>query len=117
MIKLTDLIKELEKPEQIYAPGAQHEETSDEDFLKKGFRTKKTTIDPETGAVSSEVEYLPSFERVRRDLLKFRKEFQPFKFHPNEPIAKSAKDLNTLLTKAANLVFALDKMVELQRKK
>jgi hypothetical protein len=31
------------------------------------------------------------------------------------PITK--EDLNTLLTKAANLVFALDKMVELSRKK
>jgi len=113
MIKLTDLIKELDKPENIYAPG---EENNTDDFLQKGFRTINPTINPETGTVSTDVEYLPAFETVRRDLLKYRKEFQPFKYHPNESIAKSAKDLNTLLTKAANLVFALDKMVELQRK-
>jgi hypothetical protein len=116
MIKLTDLINELDKPENIYAPGSEPE-TSSDDFLKRGFRTKGITINPETGTVSSEVEYLPAFEQVRKDLLKYRKEFQPFKYHPNESIAKSAKDLNTLLTKAANLVFALDKMVELQRKR
>ena len=116
MIKLTDLINELDKPENIYASGSEPESTSD-DFLKRGFRTKKTSINPETGAVTSDVEYLPAFEQVRRDLLKYRKEFQPFKYYPNETIAKSAKDLNTLLTKAANLVFALDKMVELQRKR
>lgn len=114
MIKLQDLLNELEKPEQIYAPG--YEPEPNDDIIKKGFRTTKTTVDPETGTVSSNVEYLPAFEQVRRDLLQFRKEFQPFKYHPNESIAKSAKDLNTLLTKAANLVFALDKMVELQRK-
>jgi hypothetical protein len=113
MIKLTDLIKELDKPENIYASG---EKEQADDFLQKGFRTKNSTINPETGTVSTDVEYLPAFETVRRDLLKYRKEFQPFKYHPNESIAKTAKDLNTLLTKAANLVFALDKMVELQRK-
>ena len=113
MIKLTDLLNELDKPENIYAPG---EGPKTDDFLQKGFRIKGTSVNPETGTVTSDVEYLPAFEQVRRDLLKYRKEFQPFKFHPNESIAKTSKDLNTLLTKAANLVFALDKMVELQRK-
>jgi len=113
MIKLTDLIKELDKPENVYAPGEGPEIDS---FLKQGFRTKQTSINPETGTISSEVEYLPAFEQVRRDLLKYRKEFQPFKYHPNEAVAKTAKDLNTLMTKAANLVFALDKMIELTKK-
>jgi hypothetical protein len=113
MIKLTDLLNELDKPENIYAPG---ESPKTDDFLQKGFRIKGTSVNPETGTVTSDVEYLPAFEQVRRDLLKYRKEFQPFKFHPNESIAKTSKDLNTLLTKAANLVFALDNMVELHRK-
>ena len=113
MIKLTDLINELDKPENVYRPG---ERPDTDSFLQQGFRTKKSSVNPETGTVTSDVEYLPAFEQVRRDLLKYRTEFQPFKYHPNESIAKSAKDLNTLLTKAANLVFALDKMVELTRK-
>jgi hypothetical protein len=45
-----------------------------------------------------------------------RKEFQPFKFSSNPDIAKISKDINTHLTKASQLIFALDKMVELQRK-
>jgi hypothetical protein len=115
MIKLTDLISELEKPKNIYNPG--YESEPEDTFIKQGFRTKPSSVNPETGAIMSDVEYLPAFEQVRRDLLKYRKEFQPFKFHPNESISKTAKDLNTLITKAANLVFALDKMVELTRKK
>jgi hypothetical protein len=114
MIKLQDLINEIKKPEQIYVPGYEPEE---DDFLKKGFRTKQTDVNPETGAVSSEVEYLPAFDQIRKDILQNRKEFQPFKYHSNPNIAKTAKDLNTLLSKAANIVFALDKMIEMERKK
>jgi hypothetical protein len=112
MIKLTELLSELEKPTNLYAPGKEQQS----DFLKQGFRTKNQVTNPETGTVSSDVEYLPAFENVRRSLLQYRKEFQPFKYHADESIAKSAKDLNTILTKAANLVFVLDKMIELQRK-
>ena len=108
MIKLQTLL------EDIYAEYP--EEGIPTDFLQKGFRTTNPIVNPETGTISSEVEYLPAFEQVRKDLLKYRKEFQPFKYHSNESIAKSAKDLNTLLTKAANIVFALDKMIELSRK-
>jgi hypothetical protein len=115
MIKLTDLIKELEEIE--VRPAMAQMPSDDDEFIKQGFRTTPTEIDPETGTITSKVEYIPSFEKVRRDLLKSRKEFQPFKDHSNESIAKNAKDLNTLLTKAANLVFALEKMVELERKK
>ena len=112
MIKLIDLLEEIEvRPAMAQPPSDENDE-----FIKRGFRTTPTEVDPETGTITSKVEYIPSFEKVRRDLLKSRKEFQPFKYHSNESIAKNAKDLNTLLTKAANLVFALEKMVELERK-
>jgi hypothetical protein len=45
-----------------------------------------------------------------------RKEFQPFKFSANEDIAKVAKDINTNLTKVSQMIFALEKMIELQNK-
>jgi hypothetical protein len=64
----------------------------------------------------STVKYLPKFEQVRREVLKMRKEFQPFKYSSNEDIAKLAKDINTNMTKLSQMIFALDKMVELQRK-
>jgi hypothetical protein len=45
-----------------------------------------------------------------------RKEFQPFKFSANEDIAKIAKNINTNLTKVSQMIFALEKTIELQNK-
>ena len=114
MIKLTDIIQELGVPTNLYAQGAKQE--PDDEFLKTGMRMSKPTIDPETGASTSTVEYLPPFEQVRRDVIKMRKEFQPFKFSSNPDIAKVSKDINTHLTQLSQLIFALDKMIELQRR-
>ena len=114
MIKLTDIIQELDVPTNIYASGIK--QSPDDEFMKTGMRMSKPIIDPETGASTSTVEYLPAFEKVRRDVLKMRKEFQPFKFSSDPDIAKISKNINTHLTQVSQLVFALDKMIELQRK-
>ena len=45
-----------------------------------------------------------------------RKDFHPFKFSSNPDIAKLAKDINTNITKLTQMIFALDKTVELQKK-
>jgi hypothetical protein len=116
MIKLIDLL-ELEKPQNIYAPGEESGEAPEKDLMKKGFKLGKATIDPETGASITDVTYLPAFEQIRRQALTMRKEFQPFKFSANEDIAKVSKDINTNLTKVSQLIFALEKMIELQNKK
>jgi hypothetical protein len=107
-MKLIDILKEvyIQKPE----------DTGDEELLQKGFKLGEPTVDPETGAVTTNVEYLPEFEEIRRRLLTMRKEFQPFKFAADENISKVAKDINTNLTKLNQLIFALGKMIELQRK-
>ena len=110
MIKLTDLLEEV----YVQTPD---EEEGDDTLMKKGFKLGKATIDPETGASITDVTYLPAFEQIRRQALTMRKEFQPFKFSANEDIAKVAKDINTNLTKVSQLVFALEKMIELQNKK
>ena len=109
MIKLKDLLDEV----YVQMPDG---EKGDEELMKKGFKLGKPTVDPETGSVASDVEYLPEFENVRRQVLKMRKDFQPFKFSSNEDIAKLAKEINNNLTKVSNLVFALDKRIELERK-
>ena len=116
MIKLTDLL-ELKKPSNIYAPGQETNAAPEDDLMKQGFKLGKATIDPETGASVTDVTYLPAFETIRRQALTMRKEFQPFKFSANEDIAKVAKDINTNLTKVSQLIFALEKMIELQNKK
>jgi hypothetical protein len=110
MIKLTDLL------EEVYVQTPDGEE-GDDTLMKKGFKLGKATIDPETGASVTDVTYLPAFEQIRRQALTMRKEFQPFKFSANKDIAKVAKDINTNLTKVSQLIFALEKMIELQNKK
>jgi hypothetical protein len=110
MIKLTDL---LEVGPYVQMPG----EPGDEELLKKGFKLGKATVDPETGASVTDVEYLPEFEQIRRNILTMRKQFQPFKFSADENVAKVAKEINTNMTKLSQLVFALDKMIELQSKR
>jgi hypothetical protein len=114
MIKLTDLLDEaIVKPENVYAPGFKPGES---DLMKQGFQLSAPTVNPETGASSNDVSYLPEFESIRRQILTMRKEFQPFKFSANPDIAKVSKDINTHMTKIGQLIFALDKMIELQRK-
>jgi hypothetical protein len=110
MIKLTDLL------EEVYVQTPDGEE-GDDTLMKQGFKLGKATVDPETGASVTDVTYLPAFEQIRRQTLSMRKEFQPFKFSANEDIAKVAKDINTNLTKVSQLIFALEKMIELQNKK
>jgi hypothetical protein len=113
MIKLIDILNELEKPSQIYSPG---QKPGNEPLIQRGFELTSSEVDPETGTVTSTVKYLPKFEQIRREVLKMRKEFQPFKYSSNPDIAKVAKDINTNMTKLSQMIFALDKMVELQRK-
>ena len=110
MIKLTDLL------EKVYVQTPDGEE-GDETLMKQGFKLGKATVDPETGASITDVEYLPEFEQIRRNILTMRKQFQPFKFSADENIAKVAKEINTNMTKLSQLVFALDKMIELQSKR
>jgi hypothetical protein len=109
MIKLTDLL-------EVYVQSPDSEE-GDDTLMKQGFKLGKATVDPETGASVTDVTYLPAFEQIRRQTLSMRKEFQPFKFSANEDIAKVSKDINTNLTKVSQLIFALEKMIELQNKK
>jgi hypothetical protein len=115
MIKLIDLL-ELEKPQNIYAPGEEPGDAPEKDLMQKGFKLGKPTIDPETGASITDVTYLPAFETLRRQTIKMRKEFQPFGFSSNEDIAKVAKGINTNLTKVSQMIYALEKMIELQNK-
>jgi hypothetical protein len=111
MIKLTEILQEvyIEHPKGFEAP--------EDDFMRNGFKLGQPETNPETGTISTNVEYLPEFETIRKNLISYRKEFQPFKYSANEDIAKISKEINTLLTKAGNAVFALDKMIELQKRK
>jgi hypothetical protein len=53
---------------------------------------------------------------MRIDLIKKRNELKPFKFSANEDIAKVAAEADKTIGKLSQLIFALDKMIELQQK-
>jgi hypothetical protein len=111
MIKLKDL---LDEAIHIQTPDG---EEGDETLMQQGFKLGKATIDPETGASVTDVTYLPEFENIRRRVLTMRKEFQPFKFSSDPDIALLAKEINTNMTKLSQMIFALDKKIELNKKK
>ena len=109
MIKLKDLLNEA----YVQMPGG---EEGNDTLMKQGFKLGKATIDPETGASITDVTYLPAFEQIRRNILTMRKEFQPFRFSSDPDIASLAKEINTNMTKLSQMVFALDKRIELNKK-
>ena len=123
MIKLIDILDESTKKYPIHDKEGklmgfvkpQTEEPESPEF-EKGYKSIKTYTEPETGASVTEYEALPKFDDIRRKILGFRREFQPFKYSTNEDIAKVSKELNTKLTQASQMVFALSRMIELQQK-
>jgi hypothetical protein len=111
MIKLTDILNELSKPEKIYEPG--HSPIDQEkEFYKKGFKLSNPIEDPETGSITSDVVNLPKFEEKRKELMKFRKELEEYKYSSNPDIIKMAKEIDTLLANAGKRYTILSKMIE-----
>ena len=108
MIKLFDLLKE--------ATYVQMPNDNPEELISKGFTTSKPEVDPETGKITTSVTYLPKFKQMRIDLIQKRNEIKPFKFSANPDIAKVALETDRMVGKLSQLIFALDKMIELQSK-
>jgi hypothetical protein len=103
MIKLVDLLNEIEKPENIYNPGQSPEE-EDMDFLTKGYRMTGTTIDPETGKSLSNVEHLAPFSKISNELGNIMKQISPLK-----RLTANKKDtlITDIKTKATNIISNL----------
>jgi translation initiation factor 2 gamma subunit (eIF-2gamma) len=105
MIKLAELLNELDKPEQIYIPGYSPEE-QDKEFLKKGYRMVGTTIDPETGRSTSNVEQVAQFDEISNELSSIMKQIRPFK----RLIAnKEDRLIQQIKIKATNIISDLGK--------
>jgi hypothetical protein len=108
MIKLTDLL------EAAYVQLPDGEEP--EELIQKGFKLSKPEINPETGSTTTTVTYLPKFKQMRIDLIQKRNDIKPFKFSANPDIVKVATEADKMMGKLSQLIFALDKMIELQQK-
>ena len=109
MIKLSDLLKEAA---YVQLPSGEEPE----ELISKGFTTSKPELDPETGKITTSVQYLPKFKQMRFDLMQQRNDIKPFKFSANPDIVNVAKETDKMIGKLSQLIFALDKMIELQQK-
>jgi len=109
MIKLEKLLQEVYVEMPPKNDGA-------EELIQKGFKMGEPEVDPATGKISTSVTYLPKFKQMRIELIQKRNELKPFKFSANEDIAKVATEADKMIGKLSQLIFALDKMIELQQK-
>lgn len=124
-MKLIDIIKELEKPpaHKIYAPRDPNKEitiadlTPEEKYelIKKGslLIPIKDPDRPETSV--SQVINLPKMDKIKREIIKNKQEFDIFTFSTDPDIKATAKEINNLYNKLFKAMNALDKMLELKR--
>jgi len=68
------------------------------------------------GTSGSEVVNLPKMDKIKREVIKNKQEFDPFTFHPDEDIQVIAKEINSIYNKLYRAINALDKTLELKRK-
>lgn len=113
MIKLQDLINELDKPQDVYSPGEGPETDS---FSKQGFRLKGTTVDPKTGTSSSTVEYEPDIKKIARSLEKYRDEFRIVSKSNVSDIKELAENINVALHRIAKATYRLNEMIQYNKK-
>lgn len=90
-------------------------EDSTRDFLKKGYRLGNKTVDPETGKIGNNVEYLPELENIRLQLLEHRRKFKIFEFSLNPEISLLAKDISKEFSKLNKMISTLDKIMEINK--
>jgi hypothetical protein len=124
-MKLLDIIKELEKPKQIYAgrdPNKQltiadlTPEERDELFAK-GSLLVKMAADPNRPETSvSQVINLPKMDQVKKDIIQNKKEFDVFMFSPDPDIKAIAKEINKNFNQLYRAMNALDKSIDLKRR-
>jgi hypothetical protein len=123
-MKLLDLIKELEKPKQIYAdrPASKEVTMSDltpeeyEELMKRGSVLVKVPSDPNRPETSvSQVINLPKIDKIKKDVIQNKREFDVFTFSANPDIKNTAKEINKLYNQLFRAMNALDKLLDLQR--
>ena len=124
-MKLLDIIKELEKPKQIYAgrdPNQQltiadlTPEEKDELFAK-GSLLIKMPADPNRPETSvSQVINLPKMDQIKKDIIQSKKEFDVFMFSPDSDIQAIAKEINKNFNQLYRAMNALDKSIDLKRR-
>jgi hypothetical protein len=123
MIKLTDLISELDRPKQVYATRKPGKEVTIADLNPEELDKlmKQGTImipieDPSRPDTStSQVINLPKIDQIKKDVIQNKREFDVFTFSSNPEIKSVAKEINKLYNNLFKAMNALDKLLILQR--
>ena len=123
MIKLTDLINELDKPKSIYAPKEPGKEITIADLnpeeldqlMKKGTIMVPINDPSRPDSFTSQVINLPKIDQIKKDVIQNKREFDVFTFSSNPEIKAVAKEINKLYNSLFRAMNALDKLLELQK--
>jgi hypothetical protein len=124
-MKLLDILQELEKPKQIYAPGkspsgeptiADLSPKNREKLFQQGTLMVPLPQDPNRPeTVGAKVINLPKIDQVKRDIIKNKREFDAFVYSTNPEIKATAKQINKLHNELFRAMDALGKLLELQK--
>ena len=124
-MKLIDILKELDKPSKIYADRDPSKQVTMadltpeeyEELLKKGSILVKMPQDPNRPeTTSSQVINLPKIDKIKKDVIQNKREFDVFMFSTNPDVKNTAKEINNLYNKLFRAMNALDKLLDLQRR-
>jgi hypothetical protein len=124
-MKLLDIIKELERPKQIYAdrdPNKQvtiadlTPEERDELFAKGSLLIKMPADPNRPETIGSQVINLPKMDQIKKDIVQSKKEFDVFMFSPDPDIQAIAKEINKNFNQLYRAMNALDKSIDLKRR-
>ena len=124
-MKLIDILKELDKPSKIYADRDPNKQVTMadltpeeyEELLKKGSILVKMPQDPNRPeTTSSQVINLPKIDKIKKDVIQNKREFDIFTFSSNPEIKAVAKEINKLHNQLFRAMNALDKLLDLQKR-
>ncbi len=118
MIKLQDLISELDRPTR--EPGDEvtiADLSSDEldKLMKKGTIMVPIKDPSRPDSSVSQVINLPKIDQIKKDVIQNKREFDVFTFSSNPEVKAVAKEINKLYNNLFRAMNALDKLLELQR--
>lgn len=124
-MKLIDILKELDKPSKIYADRDPNKQVTMadltpeeyEELLKRGSILVKMPQDPNRPeTTSSQVINLPKIDKIKKDVIQNKREFDVFTFSSNPEIKAVAKEINKLHNQLFRAMNALDKLLDLQKR-
>lgn len=109
-MKLINILKELEKPEQIYKPGYSPEEEGEVSKLTP--LQRKELFKQGYLRLGDKVMYLPKLDKTKKSILDSKEEFEVFQYYPDDTIKAIALEINKLHNQLYKYIKALDKVLE-----